>query len=273
MLSRKTLLKRYFLSLRDDLELTLHGAYKHKLSVSLCTSIKDRLDHLKRTILKNIIDNDDYPDCEFIILNYDCPNPDTEVWIKETLMPYILSGKVSYYFFPNAPTFARSHARNLAFRLSTGDIICNVDADNFIGKGFVAYVSAMLSGQKAFLSGPRDGRSLGGRICVKREDFESTGGFDERFKSYGPEDLDFTKRLALSGLKKKVIQHEKFCGVIPHSDELRVKHHGNDTSLESKHDAYFALMNENISSNNVCPNGSSFGRGKVMKNFSEWIKV
>lgn len=273
MLTRKTLLKRHLKSLRDDLDLKLCGAYKRKRSVSLCTSVKDRLDHLQKTVLKNIADNEDYSDCEFLILNYNCPNPDTEVWIRDALMPYILSGKVNYYFFPDASTFDRSHARNLAFRLSKGDIICNVDADNFIGKGFVAYVSAMLSGQKAFLCGPRDGRSLGGRICVKREDFEATRGFDERFKSWGPEDLDFTRRLALSGLKKKVIQHEKFCGVIPHSDELRVKHHADDTSLKSKHDAYFAIMNENTDSKNICPNGPSFGKGRVKKNFSEWIEL
>ncbi|MEO0516611.1 MAG: galactosyltransferase-related protein [Cyanobacteria bacterium P01_A01_bin.116] len=261
------------MSLRDDISLQRQGAYKHKSYVSLCTSVKDRLDHLEKTFLQNIVDNQAYSNCEFLLLNYNCPNPNTEAWVKEVLTPYIETGKVSYYFFPDAPTFDRSHARNLAFRLAKGEIICNIDADNFIGTGFVAYVSAMLSQKNSFLCGPRDGRSLGGRICVHRKDFQITGGFDERFRSYGPEDLDFTKRLALSGLQKKVIQHEKFCGVIAHSDELRVKHHADDSDIKSKHDDYFAIMDENIAQKNICPNGSAFGQGKVKKNFSKWLNI
>ncbi|MEO1100148.1 MAG: galactosyltransferase-related protein [Bacteroidota bacterium] len=111
------------------------------------------------------------------------------------------------------------------------------------------------------------------RICVRREDFQATGGFDERFKSWGPEDLDLTHRLALNGSRKRVIYHEKFCHVIPHSDDLRVKYHGEDKDLKSKHDSYYAIMNENIESKNICPNGVSFGKGKVKKNFSEWMEV
>ena len=273
MLTQKARFKRKFLSLRDEIGLVVNRSYREKRHISLCTSVKDRLEHLQQTFIKNIKDNDDYPFCEFVLLNYNCPDPDTVDWVKSELMTYVKSGVVSYYFFPDIPTFDRSHARNLAFRLSKGDIICNIDADNYVGQGFISYVSAMFDTEKSFLCGPRDGRSLGGRICVTRKDFEAVGGFDERIKSYGPEDLDLTKRLSLSGLQKRIIQNEKFCHVIQHSDELRTKYHGEDQSISSKHDLYFDIMNKNLSERNINPNGLIYGKGRVQRNFSEWIEI
>lgn len=273
MLTWRTKLKRKLLSVRDDVDILYRQNNKGKYKISLCTCVKGRLNHLKKTYIKNITDNYQYKNFEFVLLNYNCPDPNTEKWVQEELSPYIDSGIVNYYLFPECSVFNRSHSRNLAFRLSKGNIICNVDADNYLGKGFVAYAAAMLSSDNSFLCGPRDGRSLGGRICVKREHFEAVGGFDERMISYGPEDLDLTKRLELYGLKKKIINHEKFCKVILHADELRTKYHAEDKEVKAKHDLYFSIMNQNIESGNFCPNGSDFGKGRVKKNFSEWIDV
>ncbi len=250
------------------LKLGINGSYRKKPLVSLCTSVKDRLEHLQKTFLINIKDNQNYPNCEFVLLNYNCPDPKTEEWVRTTLEPYINSGKVNYYYYPDSKTFDRAYARNLAFRLAQGEIVCNVDADNFTGKGFVAYISAALSCGDVFLSGPLDGRGLGGRICVRRKDWEIVGGFDERFRSYGFEDLDFANRLYMSGLKKKFIRYEKFCKTILHSDELRMRYHEED-----HYDEYWELLNQNLEQKIVNPNNSSFGHGRVQKNFSDWLEV
>lgn len=244
------------------------GAYNEKPLVSICTTTKDRLEHIQKTFLRNIRDNQNYPNCEFLLLNYSCPDPETEIWVKETISPYIASGRVNYYYYPNSSTYNVSHAKNLASRLAQGDIVCNVDADNYTGKDFVSYLAAALNRENTFLCGPRDGRGLGGRIAVRRKDWESVGGYDERFKSYAPDDLDFTKRLCLIGLKKKVILHEKFCSSILHSDELRKKHNEGDYLQE-----YWDIMNNNIDMCIANPNGFSFGHGRVKKNFNDWLEV
>jgi hypothetical protein len=153
--------------------------------------------------------------------------------------------------------------------LAKGDILCNVDADNFTGKGFAAYLAALLSyDSNSFVCGPRDGRGLGGRIGVLRQHWESAGGFDERFKSYGPEDIDFSNRLCMLGLRKRVFSYEGFCHTISHSNQLRYRHHDGDFMQE-----YRAIMKDNIKQKKLNPNGDSFGHGRVLKNFSEWIDI
>src|SRR5688500_6385587 len=112
-----------------------------KPRISFCTVVKDRFEHLQATFVRNIEDTADYPESEFVLLDYDCPDPRTQQWARSELAPLIASGRVVYFQLANAPTFARAHARNLALRLSSGDIYCNVDADNFIGVGFAAFVA------------------------------------------------------------------------------------------------------------------------------------
>jgi hypothetical protein len=164
-----------------------------------------------------------------------------------------------------------AHSRNLAFRLAQGDIVCNIDADNFIGSGFVQYVSAVLSCGDIFLRGPRDGRGLGGRICVKLIDWETVSGYDERMKNWGPDDMDFANRLCMTGLKQKFILSEKFCQTISHSDELRVRHLSEDK--QESLSKYKAIFKENKELGRVRPNGDFFGHGRVQKNFNEWLEV
>jgi hypothetical protein len=262
-------LKRNARHLFLRLQLQISGSYAKRPSVSICTCIKGRFSHLKETFLKNLADNKDYSNCEFLILNYNCPDPRTEKWVKVDLMPYIDAGIVNYYHFPDGNYFHRAHARNLAFRLAKGKILCNVDADNFTGKRFASYLAALLTNDNnSFVCGPRDGRGLGGRIGVLRQHWELVGGFDERFESYGPEDIDFANRLCMTGLRKKMILFEGFCHTISHSNQLRYRHHDGDFMQE-----YRAIMKDNIKQKKLNPNGDSFGHGRVLKNFSEWIDI
>lgn len=264
-------LKRNVAGFFENLVLKLDGSYQSNLSISLCTAVKDRFDHLEKTFLHNIYDNKDYSNCEFILLNYSCPDPRTERWVRSELKTYIDEGKVKYYLYPDGKHFQMAHSRNLAFRLAQGEVVCNVDADNFLGSGFVYYVSAVLSRNNFFLRGPRDGRGLGGRICVRRKDWELVGGYDERIKNWGPEDLDFANRLCMAGLKQKFILSEKFCHTISHSDELRFRHssENNKESLMK----YKEIISKNRELGIISPNNNTFGHGRVQKNFVEWHEV
>ena len=64
-----------------------------------------------------------YRNFEFVLLDYNCPDPRTKTYVLEELGNYIKSGNLTYYYLPRARFFERSHARNLAFSLSTGDIM------------------------------------------------------------------------------------------------------------------------------------------------------
>lgn len=113
-------------------------------------------------------------------------------------------------------------------KLSDGDIICNVDADNYIGKGFAEYINSEFKiNNRIFLSAyntnvismPRD---VLGRICCKKEDFLLIEGFDENMNGYGFEDYDFINRLKLAGLENKIISDFNFLKAIPHSNQERI---------------------------------------------------
>lgn len=88
---------RNYLGLLDILKLKFSGAYNTNLKISLCTSVKDRFEHLQTTFLRNIEDNASYPNCEFVLLNYNCPDPRTERWVKNHLQPFSLLGLTQKY--------------------------------------------------------------------------------------------------------------------------------------------------------------------------------
>ena len=255
-----------------DLQLRLNGAYRNKQSVSFCTGVKNRLEHLQQTVLKNLEDNQHYPLLEIVILNYNCPDPNTEKWVKSELAEFIKSGRVSYYRLPDITTYKFAHAKNLAFNLAKGDILCNVDADNFVGQGFANYVSAQLSDGNSYIAGPRDGRGLGGRVAIKREHFELTGGYDERIIDWGGDDVEFTSRLDRLGLKRRQVHNERFLGSIKHSDDLRTLYSEyRDKWLTAELSTQY--MEQNQADLILKPNGHSYGHGTVQRNFSEWVTV
>ena len=50
--------------------------------VSICTTCMDRLSDLKQTLPQNIQDNLDYPNVEFVVLDYNSKKDDVDGWIK-----------------------------------------------------------------------------------------------------------------------------------------------------------------------------------------------
>ena len=202
------------------------------LKISFCTVCMNRLQHLKQTLQANIDDNKDYENLEFVLLDYNSKDG-LEDYILNNMADYIGSGKLIYYKTLSHQYFNRSHSRNVAFRLATGDVICNIDADNFTGKGFAAYVNNEFNnGDNLFLSVFNGNDILKkadvfGRICVRRDDFHKVAGYDERMVNYGFEDYDLVNRLELAGLTKTPITGN--------ADFFRVINHERNTRLENEY--------------------------------------
>ncbi len=191
------------------------------MKVSLCTVCMNRSQHIKQTLEKNILDNETYGDTEFILIDYNSKD-DLEEYVKSTLNKYIESKKLIYYKTKAPQYFNRSHSRNIAFKLATGDIICNVDADNFTGEGFAIFLNTAFTHNKGYFFYANDRFDVIGRIAFTRESFYKVGGFDEKMVYYGFEDSDFIHRLVKSGLKPGLIKNKTYLGSLSHSNKDRM---------------------------------------------------
>jgi len=194
--------------------------------ISFCTAIRNRLHHLKQTLKQNIEDNSSYPELQFVILDYNSDDGLTE-WISTEMSFYLSSGKVVYYRTEDPAFFDRSHSRNLAFKLAEGDIICNIDADNFTGENFADYINNLFQSTPGIFitSGKLEAKirpDFLGRIGVRKSDFLAVGGYDEKMDGYGFEDIDLINRLIRYGLSQHKINQKAFFRAVFHSDEERI---------------------------------------------------
>ena len=108
-----------------------------------------RAHHLKHTLPRNLADSVDWarPDAvEFVVLDYSSPD-DLAEWITTDprLTPYLDAGILKFARSTGQTHFRHSHAKNMAHALATGDFVCNVDADNFVGFGFTEYLRAVFT--------------------------------------------------------------------------------------------------------------------------------
>lgn len=183
--------------------------------------------HLKESLPRNILNNISYPNLEFVVLNYGSKD-DMHEWISGEMKAYIDMGLLKYYKADFPEYFVISHAKNMAFRLATGDILCSMDADNFSGPGFAAYINRLFNkNADIFLSPPGLGPDrrwwdVQGRICLWRKDFYHFRGYDEEIRDYGYEDKDFKQRMITGGCRKTLIRPPEYLQAISHSDQLRV---------------------------------------------------
>lgn len=201
---------------------------KKKNKISLCTVSMNRLYHLQETLPSNIRDNADYDAVEYVILDYNSTDG-LETYMKDNFSKLLSTGKLKYFKTMSPTFFHRSHSRNLVFKLASGNILCNVDADNFTGPGFASYVNAQFcENQNIFLT-PLDVENTNnrqkdvlGRICLTKSDFYKLRGYDEHINSYGFEDFDLVYRLEMNGAVRRVIKNRVFLNAITHSTSERI---------------------------------------------------
>lgn len=191
--------------------------------ISFTTVCMDRLDHLKKTLPRNIEDTKGI-DREFIILNYNSKDRMNE-WLWDHFQKEIKTGLVKVFHTLEPKHFNMSHSKNAVAKQAKGDILIHIDADNFIVKGFSEWVL------KAFRKDPNiiirtDSKKApggGGKIVIKRKEFEKLQGYNETFKGWGYEDLEFIARAqpALTLVHFPL----KYVDVIQHSNRERFKNY------------------------------------------------
>jgi hypothetical protein len=205
--------------------------------ISLCTVCMNRYTYLRETLPVNIEENMDYPQVEFIVLNYNSKD-DLDSWIRSDMMVYIEKGILHYYRTDEPEFFDPSHSKNMAMKLGSGDILGMVDADNYAGPGYARWVNSVFE-----LNDPRTiittlsknripYRDQGGKFCLSRELFYTVNGFDESLMGYGMDDVDLISRAERAGGIRYPLDENRFLKFIGHSMKERVENFSLINNLE-----------------------------------------
>ena len=234
------------------------------MKISLCTTCMGRAHHLKDTLPANIESNQGTEsfDVEFVVVNYNSQD-DLDEWMRAEVREHIKSGLVRYFKTSEPEYFNAPHAKNLSHVLATGQVLCNVDADNYLGLYFAARMIFYFNrGYPPIVhvfggitdESPDDFNwkvheersSTFGRICLRREDFIKLGGHDESFEAVLFEDWDLINRATEYGLRYKPEKWDRFTNCINHSLEDRLCNTPNYEKNKGRLDKYYReLMDEN----------------------------
>ena len=167
--------------------------------ISICTVCMGRTHDLRQTLIKNIKDNEDYPNVEFVVLNYNSRDDMHDFMQSKEVATFLKNGRVRYMVTREPQFYQSSHSRNIAFRNSTGHIVTNVDADNFTGVGFASYLSRLANVCPRRALFVRRKWRIHGRIGMFRDEFDHYGGYDEDLSGYGWEDYSLMGRVLRAG--------------------------------------------------------------------------
>jgi hypothetical protein len=152
----------------------------------------NRTRDLRNTLEQNINDNSDYPNAEFVVLNYGSKD-DLDDFITKDMKDYVSSGVLKYVKV-DAQFFDMGRSRNIAFKAATGDIVNNVDADNFTGKGFCSAINKLAEIQPERAVFAKGKKMMHGRVGMYKKEFLEIGGYDEDLIGYGFDDHSLVYR-------------------------------------------------------------------------------
>lgn len=178
------------------------------MKISYCTWIKDRYPQFRQVYDINLSRLG--PNDEWIIVDVDSSD-DLAEWVPR-------DPRVKLHVHAMWPLhFAKLY--NVSHRLGTGDYLVNLDADNFLGPEFRAWV-AELGGRVGHCWSQNWSDGTYGRIAIPRQAFHDIGGYDEALHPCGFQDTDLLQRLSHSGLELATSYDPRvYGGAVPNSRE------------------------------------------------------
>jgi Sulfotransferase domain/N-terminal domain of galactosyltransferase len=246
---------------------------QHPPTIVFCITCKGRIEHIKKTLPANLANNADCKNVKFLLLDYSSPD-DLLDYLKANHMQSIESGRLIVYSFKESVPFHMTHAKNMAHRLGIlegADILVNLDADNFAKPGFTEFIQQKFQEPNIFLwagvlrGKGRKFRGCGGRIVVSSHAFLNSGGYDEKFDTWSPDDKDFTARLQRMGYEAREIEM-RYLESIPHGDGMRFKEYPHVRSNATEDEL------DEIDTTTIV-NYGKLGEGTVFRNFGNTSTV
>jgi len=256
------------------------GHVKKMHNISFCITCMNRLYNLKETLPINLKLEQGYPFLEFVILDYNSKDGLGE-WIKNNMMDHIESGRISYYRTEEPEYFNMSHSRNIAFKVARGDIVNNLDADNYTAKDitnppeephsyFINRIANETISKKVIFA--KGKRGMHGRIGFYKDEFiNDLGGYDEKLEGYGHDDHDLVGR-AWALDYSMYWWGGQYCSRIKTSrveKNANMRRRWKETEKENKHKSAKNIKEGIFKANQR----RLWGKAVLIKNFKEKIEV
>jgi hypothetical protein len=240
--------------------------------ISLCTTCMNRAHDLKTTLPQNIQANCDYPNLEFVVLNYNSTD-DLDSWMRNQMMRHIDSGIINYYHTIEPAFYESGHSKNIAVQVARGDVVTNVDADNYTGVGFASTLNrlAELQAERAVFAPLK---SLQGRLGFYKREFMELGGYDESLVGYGFDDFNLLHRALCSG-------YRLLCWDELGEYSTRIETPRNDVTANMSQKDYretqelnrVETFNDLAKGQYIANVGRTWGAARLSRNFAEEIRI
>ena len=169
------------------------------MKISFCVTSRNRLSQISQTLEHNLKMLDGRH--ELALVNYGCEQGLDDFMVQ--FEPFMKSGVLRYFSAFGVSQFHGAKAKNLSHRLATGDILFNLDGDNFISLDMIDKIVKLFAEHPYAVMHAASSRSTDGtcgRIALHRENFYHLGGYDESFLPLYAEDTNLIERAMLLGL-------------------------------------------------------------------------
>lgn len=249
-------------------------------SISVVTRCMNRLHDLRKTLLKNLQDNQNYQEAEFVILDYNSTDGLFD-WLKKDMIEFLQSGRLKYYRTNEPKNFCPNHSQNVAFRLAQNELVANVDCDNFMHFGYLERINQCCFGNGAFIAVPSNFLEFGskhfylkGRFAARKSDIELLSGFDEDLDGgFGNDDVNFSLRAILAGFSIVCYESHFTEGRIETSNEDRiafVKNNDFNSMIKTNCELTWSKLSKGIISVNE---GRHWGKANLIDFFGRQIQT
>lgn len=202
-------------------------------SVSIITSCKGRLHHLRET-LPSMLAQDYAGEWEIVVVDYDCPDGAFD-FVRSLNNPRVRCIRVN----DTIAAWSMSHARNVGAVFANGQILAYLDADNHPAPEYITTGVAALMESGETLCVPSDSYGqIFGACLTHASTFHALRGNDETLKGYGWDDIDFYLRYG--AMCRTSYNVDPRCRIdsaliraIPHDDAARTRFCGPATVADS----------------------------------------
>jgi len=217
----------------------------------------NRLYQIERTLGKNLADNRMFGHLvEFILVDFGSKDGLMD-WIKQNFMDDIESGLLKYYYTDKMKSWHASIAKNTSHLYANGDVLMNLDCDNYTGYNGGKFViqqfmniddDIILHQVYIYLDGSF------GRIGMRREFFHAIGGYNEAFAPMGYEDIDLLERLKALGLRYVHAGDRRYNNAIPNTREESIGNIIHKVEWDEMNRSNRLMSDRNISEGRVAVN-------------------